>query len=201
MWKGFDAKVRNQIRKAQKSELVASWDGPQALEEFYEVFAQNMRDLGSPVHSKKLFIAIFEEFADSVKFMLVKKGNLTIGGAVCFLFKDTLQVPWASSRREYFSSCPNNLLYWEMIRWGCENGYRRFDFGRSSPGSGTYRFKQQWGTREESLYWQCWKKNNSRQTLIHANDPKYQWMIRVWQNLPVPVARVIGPVVRGHLSS
>ena len=59
-------------------------------------------------------------------------------------------VPWASSLREYFSLCPNNLLYWEMIRWGCKNGYQRFDFGRSSPDSGTYRFKKQWGAKEEA---------------------------------------------------
>jgi len=63
-------------------------------------------------------------------------------------FRDALIVLWASSYREYFSLCPNNLLYWEMIRWGCEQGYRRFDFGRSSPQSGTYHFKKQWGTIE-----------------------------------------------------
>jgi serine/alanine adding enzyme len=141
LWNRFDAKLRNQIRKAEKLGLTASWSGKEGLASFYEVFAANMRNLGSPVHSRKFFAAIFDEFSDSAKFMLVRKDERVIGGAVCLFFKGNLIVPWASSLREYFSLCPNNLLYWEMLRWGCENGYQRFDFGRSSPDSGTYRFK------------------------------------------------------------
>jgi FemAB-related protein (PEP-CTERM system-associated) len=201
MWKRFDAKLRNQIRKAQKSELAVSWNGLDGLSDFYEVFAVNMRDLGSPVHSRKFFAAILEEFKDSAQLVLVRKENQTIGGAVCFSFRDTLQVPWASSLREYFSLCPNNLLYWEMIRWGCENGYRRFDFGRSSPGSGTYHFKKQWGTIEEPLHWQCVSRSRNQEAMPHSDDPKYQWLIRTWSRLPLAVTKVIGPRLRGLVSS
>jgi FemAB-related protein (PEP-CTERM system-associated) len=201
LWRGFDAKLRNQIRKAIKSGLTASWGGPEKLFDFYDAFAWNMRDLGSPVHSREFFANIFQEFAGDVRFMLVRQGEVVIGGAVCFSFHDTLLVPWASSRKEYLSRCPNNLLYWEMIRWGCENGYRRLDFGRSSPGSGTYRFKRQWGTKEEPLHWQCLSKENGRQTLLHSDNPKYQWVIRAWQCLPMPVTKVLGPLVRGQISS
>lgn len=88
-----------------------------------------------------------------------------------------------------------------MIRWDCEHGYQHFDFGRSSPGSGTYRFKKQWGTKEEPLYWQCLSQKNGRQTLVHADDPKYQWVIRAWQRLPMPVTKMLGPLVRGQISS
>src|SRR5439155_8034263 len=112
MWQRFDAKLRNQIRKAVKSGLAAAWNGREGLSDFYEVFAANMRDLGSPVHSRQFFAAILDEFAESAKLMLVRKGNQTIGGAVCLSFRDTLLVPWASSQRAYFSLCPNNLLYW-----------------------------------------------------------------------------------------
>jgi FemAB-related protein (PEP-CTERM system-associated) len=201
MWKEFDAKVRNQVRKAQKSGLTASWGGIEGLPDFYEIFAVNMRDLGSPVHSRKFFTVIFEEFSDSAKLMLVRKGNTIIGGAVCFLFRETMLVPWASSQREYFPLCPNNLLYWEMIQWGCKNGYQRFDFGRSSPGSGTYNFKKQWGAKEELLHWQCLSRKNCRSSVVHADDPKYQWMIRTWQSLPISVTKLIGPLVRGQISS
>ena len=106
MWKRFDAKLRNQIRKALKSDLTISWHGLEGVFDFYDVFASNMRGLGSPVHSRKFFTAILEEFSDSARLLLVRKGDLTIGGALCFLFKDGLLVPWASSRREYLSLCP-----------------------------------------------------------------------------------------------
>jgi serine/alanine adding enzyme len=160
-----------------------------------------MRDLGSPVHSRRFFAAILEEFKESARLAMVRKGNQTIGGAVCFSFRDTLQVPWASSLREYFPLCPNNLLYWEMIRWGCENGYRRFDFGRSSPGSGTYHFKKQWGTIEEPLHWQCVSRVRKQGATIHSDDPKYQWLIRTWSRLPLTVTKLLGPRLRGLVSS
>jgi FemAB-related protein (PEP-CTERM system-associated) len=201
LWRRFDAKLRNQIRKAQKSGLTAAWSGKERLADFYKMFAENMRDLGSPVHSRKFFAAIFEEFPDSVKLMLVRKDDLVIGGAVCFFFRGNLIVPWASSLREYFSLCPNNLLYWEMIHWGCENGYRRFDFGRSSPDSGTYRFKKQWGVKEEPLHWQCLSRKAGRATMPHADDAKYQWLIRAWSRLPLALTNMVGPLLRGQISS
>jgi FemAB-related protein (PEP-CTERM system-associated) len=201
MWKGFDAKLRNQIRKASKSGVTAAWSGKDGLADFYEVFAANMRDLGSPVHSRKFFEAILDEFRDSARIMLVRKGDRIIGGAVCLCFKDTMIVPWASALREYFSLCPNNLVYWEMIRWGCENGYQRFDFGRSSPDSGTYRFKKQWGTIEEPLQWQSVRRNNGHTAIPHADNNKYQWMVGTWKHLPLSFTKLVGPMVRGQVSS
>lgn len=201
MWKRFDAKLRNQIRKAIKSGLTATWSRLEGLADFYEVFAANMRDLGSPVHSRQFFAAIFDEFPETAKLMLVRKGRQTIGGAVCLCFRDTLIVPWASSHRASFALCPNTLLYWEMIRWGCEQGYRRFDFGRSSPQSGTYHFKKQWGTIEEPLHWQCLSRKQGHAVMLHADDPTYQWLIQAWRRLPLSLTKVVGPWVRGQVSS
>jgi len=201
MWDRFDGKLRNQIRKAQKSGLTVSWSGLEGIDAFYDVFASNMRDLGSPVHSRRFFAAVVEEFSEGARLILVKKGSQTIGGAVCLSFKDTLLVPWASSLREYLSICPNNLLYWEVIRWGCEKGYQRLDFGRSSPGTGTYRFKKQWGTVEVPLRWQClgWKRD--RAAVVESGDPNYAWIVRIWKHLPVAITKMIGPVLRRHMSN
>jgi FemAB-related protein (PEP-CTERM system-associated) len=201
MWKRFGAKLRNQVRKATKSGLTACWSTREGLSDFYKIFAINMRDLGSPVHSRDFFGAILDEFNDSAKIMLVRKGEEVIGGAVCLFFKGTMIVPWASSLREYFSVCPNNLLYWEMIRWGCENGYQSFDFGRSSPDSGTYRFKKQWGAKEEPLQWQCVSRKIGRAAMPHADEKKYRWVIWVWGHLPLSFTNFVGPLVRGQVSS
>ena len=97
--------------------------------------------------------------------------------------------------------CPNNLLYWEMIRWGCENGYRRFDFGRSSPNSGTYRFKKQWGAREEPLHWQCVSRDGDGVAGVHVDSQKLQWVTKTWSRLPLSVTKLVGPLVRGHISN
>jgi FemAB-related protein (PEP-CTERM system-associated) len=199
MWKRLDAKVRNQVRKAMTSGLAPAWCGIEGLDEFYAVFAQNMRDLGSPVHAKRFFATILEEFAGDARLLLVRDGSRVVAGGVCMVFRDTVLVPWASSLREWRSRNPSNLLYWEVIRSACEKGLRWLDFGRSTPGGGTYRFKMQWGGRERPLHWQV--DPATRASLIDSDNPRYRWMIQAWQRLPVPLSRVIGPVIRKRLSN
>ena len=200
MWRRFDAKLRNQIRKALKLGLTTSWSGLESVAEFYEVFAANMRDLGSPVHSRRFFEEMLGEFPDSVRLVLVRRGSQVIGGGVCLAFRDTLAVPWAASLRAQRALCPNNLLYWEVIRWGCDKGYRRLDYGRSSPGSGTYRFKKQWGATAHPLHWQCAGRTGHGGSAIDSGSLKYRWASRLWKRLPVSVTKVIGPPLRRQLS-
>lgn len=201
IWGGFNAKLRNQIRKAQRSDLTASWHGLEGLPDFYEALAVNMRDLGSPVHSKRFLAGVLEEFSNNARLILVRKETQTIGGGLCLFFKDTMLIPWASSLRQYFSLCPNNLLYWEAIRWGCEKGYRIFDFGRSSPGSGTYHFKKQWGAMERPLHWQCLSRNVKPVKMLQSDDSRYQWAIQVWRRLPLTITKWIGPLLRRQMSN
>ena len=201
MWKTFDAKVRNQIRKALKAELSVGWFDKKALPDFYRVFATNMRDLGSPVHSQKFFAEILEKFPASAKIILVKKNGSVIGGGLSLIHKNTLSIPWASSLRDYRAVCPNNLLYWEAIRWACENGFQRFDFGRSSPGSGTYHFKKQWGAFEEPLHWQCLSRREDSSHLLQSDNPRYRWILGVWQRLPLGIANTLGPLFRRQLAN
>jgi FemAB-related protein (PEP-CTERM system-associated) len=201
MWSGLDAKVRNQVRKAMKSGLQTTWGGLEALDAFYDVFATNMRDLGSPVHARRFFAAILSEFRTSARLILVKDGDATIAGGVCIAFRDTVIVPWAAARRDYRPKCPNNLLYWEAIRWSCQEGFGYFDFGRSSPGSGTYAFKKQWGAVESPLAWQCFQRKGGRGDLVDSGPGKYDWLIKAWGRLPVAVTRLIGPPLRKHLSN
>ena len=119
LWRSLKATVRNQVRKAVKSGLTASVGGAELLDEFYPVFAANMRDLGSPVHHRAFFAHIFAEFGTQARLVMVSDGRRAVGGLVALFFKDTIVVPWASSLRQYFPKCPNNLLYWEAIQYGC----------------------------------------------------------------------------------
>jgi FemAB-related protein (PEP-CTERM system-associated) len=197
MWKRLDAKVRNQVRKATSSGLTPAWCGIEGLDDFYTVFARNMRDLGSPVHARRFFATILEEFSGAARLLLVRDGRRTVAGGVVMVFRDTVLVPWASSLREWRSRCPSNLLYWEVIRSACDKGLRWLDFGRSSPGGGTYRFKMQWGGQERRLHWEA----SDRPSIVDSDNPRYQWMIRAWTRLPVPLATALGPVLRKRLSN
>jgi len=193
MWDALDRKVRNHVRKAQKSGLTFRRGGAELLDRFYDVFAINMRDLGTPVYSRRFFEQVLSTFPETARVCLVDHGDRTVAGALRLLHRDELEVPWASSLREYRSSCPNYLLYWKMIEHGIHTRRSSFDFGRSTPGGGTYHFKEQWGAKPEPLYWEYVMQGDRELPNLSPDNPKYRTAIGLWTRLPVAVTRIIGP--------
>jgi FemAB-related protein (PEP-CTERM system-associated) len=202
LWKSFSPKVRNQVRKAEKSGLAVQIGGAELLDEFYRPFAVNMRDLGSPVHHPKFFTEIFKVFGDDVRLMLIREGNKTVGGLIVLFHKNTAIVPWASCYRSYFSKCPNNLLYWETMQYACARGCVQFDFGRSSLNSGTYHFKLQWGAVPFPLHWRIYSDNQTDKNAQPAAENRVLRMASaLWKHIPVGIANIVGPSIRRFLSN
>lgn len=200
LWQQLDGSVRNQIRKAGRSGLSIDFGGAEKLDEFYAIFATRMRELGSPVHARRFFDAVFDAFGGRARLGLVRKGTKAIGGLLALAFKDVLAVPWASCLRQYLTLCPNMLLYWEAIRQGCLEGFREFDFGRSSRGSGTYRFKRQWGAREEPLFWYTIPLDGRPGRPLPGRAGRAAFLAGSWRHLPLAVTRRLGPHIRKYLT-
>ena len=192
-WKALDAKVRNQVRKAEKSRLTAVTGHLELMDGFYEVFCRNMRDLGTPVYSKDFFRNILCAFPDTTRVISVMLDGKTVASCILTWFRDKLEVPWASSISDYREMCPNNLLYWEAIQFAIRNGSRKFDFGRSTPGEGTFRFKKQWGAEPVQLYWQYILGDGQQIPELNPDNSKYRLAIKIWQQLPLIVTNFIGP--------
>ncbi len=200
LWRQLDAKVRNQVRKAERSGLSVEFGHREVLDDFYDVFAVNMRDLGSPVHGRQFFASILDAFGPRVRIALVRRDRAVIGGLVAIAFGDTLVVPWASSLRRYFALCPNVLLYWETLSLACRDGLTRFDFGRSSRDSGTYRFKRQWGAEEIPLYSYQIPLRSGGERSLSSGDSRGALLVAAWSRLPVGVTRLLGPRIRRYLT-
>lgn len=192
-WKELDTKVRNQIRKAQKNGLQVVTGRMELLDGFYAVFCRNMRDLGTPVYGRNFFRNVLEEFPATTRILTVLHEGRAIASALLTWYKDVLEVPWASSNRDFRLLCPNNLLYWEAIRFAIGLGARSFDFGRSTPGEGTYKFKKQWGARPVQLYWQYLLRDGNALPEISPENPKYQLAIQAWKQLPLMITNLLGP--------
>jgi FemAB-related protein (PEP-CTERM system-associated) len=199
LWRQLDKSVRNQIRKAERAGLSVEFGGKENLTCFYDTFAARMRDLGSPVHGHGFLRAVVESFGDRARIALVRKGTTPVGGLVALAFKDRLVVPWATCLTEYFALCPNMLLYWETLRLACEEGFRHFDFGRSSRHSGTYRFKRQWGARERPLFWYTIPVTSRRNAVRSTGGTAPALLAKMWQRLPVSLTRRLGPPIRKYL--
>ena len=199
LMRSFKSKLRSQIRKSIKEGCSACIGRAELLDEFYEVFCANMRDLGSPVHSYEFLKNILAHFPET-KLCMVYVQNRPVAGSIMMSFKKTVHNPWASSLRDYSKLSPNMLLYWSMLEYACNHGYRTFDFGRSSPGEGTFKFKEQWGAKPEPLHWQTISLNGKRTEPNPSAKEGFGAAIKLWQQLPVPVTRFIGPMIRKYVS-
>lgn len=194
-WQGFNAKLRNQVRKAEKSGLSASVGGKELLADFYTVFVRNMRDLGTPVYAEKFFMEVLEAFPDHTRIIAVYLEGKPVAAGLITWFRETVEIPWASSIRDYNPLCPNNLLYWTALQYALANSFKRFDFGRSTPGEGTCRFKEQWGARPIQLSWQYLLPEGASLPELNNKNTKFEMAIRLWQMLPLPVTKVFGPCI------
>jgi serine/alanine adding enzyme len=200
LWNSFTSNLRRKIRRARKEGMYLTFGGEEELENFYRVFSTKMRDLGTPVYSKVFFKNILKAFPGSTWICTVySKDGQAVASGFLVGFKDRLEIPWVSSLKDYDRYYTNLLLYWSSLRFACEKGYRIFDFGRSTPEEGTYKFKEQWGADSVQLYWHYWMRNNGPLPELNPRNPKYQVAIKMWKKLPLWVTRIIGPKIVKNL--
>jgi FemAB-related protein (PEP-CTERM system-associated) len=198
LWSQLDRKVRNQVRKAEKSGLTTSSGGSELVDAFYRVFAENMRDLGTPVYSAAFFEAVMTRFSDRTRIHVVELEGTVVAASLTFAWHETVEVPWASSLRRHRDKSPNNLLYWSMLQEAIATGKRVFDFGRSTPNEGTYHFKAQWGARPGPMHWEYWLASGRLPNQSPSN-PKFHAAIAAWQRMPLWLANRLGPRIVRHL--
>ncbi|MFP4145329.1 MAG: FemAB family XrtA/PEP-CTERM system-associated protein [Phycisphaeraceae bacterium] len=200
LWSNLKAKVRNQVRKGDKHELTIRWGGEELLGDFYDIFAVNMRDLGTPVYGRSLFEAILHHLGGEAELAVVDCQGRPAAAALLThsdLGGVQTQVPSASCLRSMNRTNANMWMYHRLLERAIERGSVAFDFGRSSEGAGTWRFKKQWGAQPSGTPWQIHLRRGELDA-VRPNHPRYQRRIRVWQRLPVWLTKRIGPgIVRG----
>ena len=195
LWERLDRKVRNQVRKAQKSGLTVTWGGSEVVDDFYKVFSENMRDLGTPVYSKRLFSSVLTQFPERARICVVSHNGRPVAGGFTLRLNRTTLVPWASSLKAYRQMCPNMLLYWSMIEQAINQGAQVFDFGRSLPDGGTMLFKTQWGGIPEPQVWEYLLISATAIPNQGSTNTRFNMAIEVWKRLPLPIANATGPFI------
>jgi FemAB-related protein (PEP-CTERM system-associated) len=192
-WQRLPSERRNRVRKAERAGLQASVHGPEALDAFYEVFGTNMRDLGSPVHSRAFFAEVMGALGPRARLVIVRSGDRPVGAGLMLRHGATVAMPWVSSLRSMFHLCPNQLLYWRVMQYAIAEGCEVLDLGRSTRGSTGLEAKRQWGGSPVALHW-----------YYHppvAGQPgreldRLAWGVSMWQRLPLAVTNAIGPFFR-----
>jgi FemAB-related protein (PEP-CTERM system-associated) len=195
MMKSLRSEVRTKIRKAVKCGLTSEMLGEEALSDFYAIFAERMRDLGTPVYTKSFFGEIFQALGADTHICVVKCQGKPVAATFLVVFRETIESLWSCSRRRFTAMEPTALLNWTILLFAAERGYHIFDFGRSTVGSGPHRYKLQWGSREVPLHWDYWSPQSNNKPELSRANPKYDVFIKLWQRLPLRLTKLLGPSI------
>jgi FemAB-related protein (PEP-CTERM system-associated) len=191
-------KQRRMIRQAQKHGLRSTMSD-ERLKDCFRVYAESLRNLGTPIYAYSYFHDLKKTFGDQCQVLVVELQNKVIAGVLTFLFKDQVLPYYAGSLPDFRHVAPNDFMYWELMCYGGATGYRVFDFGRSKRDTGSFAFKRHWGFEPTPLpcfSYQVGKKDVGDVASLNAN---YEWAIKLWRRLPLRLTIALGPRIAPHL--
>ncbi len=191
--KAIPRKQRAVVRKAIAAglETHAGHD----LDTFYALYAESVRNLGTPVFAKDYLRRLLAEFGESAEILIVTKNGRPQSGVLSLFFRDEVAPYYGGGTPEARRTGANDLMYWAVMQRAAEAGYRLFDFGRSKVDSGAYHFKKNWGFAPAPLYHEYKLVTADAVPDTTPANPKYGLAIKAWQRLPLWLANRVGPVL------
>ena len=191
-------KQRRMIRQAQKHGLRSFVDDSRLLDCF-QIYAESLRNLGTPVYSYKYFQDLKKTFGDHCRILRVEYQSKIIAGVLSFFYKDQVLPYYGGALKQYFHLAPNDFMYWELMSYGGAKGYRTFDFGRSKRDTGSFDFKRHWGFDPLPLPYLYYAVNGQAVPDSSSLNSKLQWAIKLWRRLPLRLTMAFGPHIAPHL--
>lgn len=190
-------KQRAMVRKGIAAGLASVVDAE--VGRFYDAYAESVRNLGTPVFGKKLFVVLQEVFGDDCEILSIEHQGRVVASVMSFYFRDEVLPYYGGGTAEARDLYANDFMYWEVMRRSLERGVRLFDYGRSKVGTGSYRFKTHWGFEPTPLHYEYELVKAEAIPDVNPLNPKYQLMIAAWKRLPLPVSKLVGPFLARSL--
>ena len=184
-------KQRAMIRKGQKFGLRSEIDADSRR--LHRVYSESVRNLGTPVFSRRYFDELKREFGSACEFLVVTHGNQPVSAVMSFYFRDEVLPYYGGGTTQARALAANDFMYWEVMRRACERGSRVFDFGRSKRGTGAYDFKKNWGFPVQPLCYQFIMRRGGKPPEMNPLNPKFRILIEAWRHLPLAIANRLGP--------
>jgi FemAB-related protein (PEP-CTERM system-associated) len=195
--KQIPRRQRAMVRKGIKAGLVGQLDD--TTDRFYPLYAESVRNLGTPVFSRRLFDALREQFGRQCEILTIEHEGRPISSVMSFYFRDEVLPYYGGGSFEARGVAANDFMYWDLMRRACERGVKVFDYGRSKRDTGSFRFKKHWGFEPEPLHYECLLVKAREIPEVNPLNPKYAFFIRTWKKLPVGVANALGPWLSKNL--
>jgi FemAB-related protein (PEP-CTERM system-associated) len=189
-------KQRRMVREGIKAGLTSTVSrSEEDLGAFYEIYAHSVRNLGTPVFPHRYFQRLLREYAQRCVVLSVWHQNVRTAAVLAFSYRDRLMPLYGGSLRHYQRHAVNDFMYWELMRWGCAQGLKIFDFGRSKKGTGAFDFKRHWGFEPRPLPYQYFLPQGGAPPSVNPLNPKYRYFITTWKKLPLPITKLLGPAL------
>ena len=194
--KAIPRKQRAMVRKGIQHGLTSLCN--RDTRTLHRVYAESVRNLGTPVVSRRYFDILLAAFGDSVDVVTVLDGDSAIAAVMNFYFREEVLPYYGGGTADARHKAGNDFMYWEVMRRAADRGYRLFDFGRSKVGTGAHAFKHNWGFQPAPLNYRYRLAPGAAIPDRNPLNPKYRMFIAAWKRLPLAVANVLGPpIVRG----
>lgn len=190
-------KQRAVVRKGIDGGLVAEL-APE-VDEQWRAYAESVRNLGTPVFSRRYFELLKSEFGDDCEIVTIRHDGAAVAGVMSFYFRDEVLPYYGGGVAAARNLNANDFMYWEVMKRAAARGVRLFDYGRSKKDTGPYRFKKHWGFEPEPLYYQYHLVNARAMPDLSPNNPRYRLFIGMWKKLPLALARLVGPPIARNL--
>ncbi|MET3437840.1 FemAB family XrtA/PEP-CTERM system-associated protein [Sphingomonas sp. 1185] len=190
--KAIPRKQRAEVRKALANELTVQTGADAAmLAGHYRVYAESVRNLGTPVFPARLFREAAARLDADV--LTVRHRGRAVASVLSLYHGGTVYPYWGGGTQAARGLRANDLMYFALMRHARSRGCHRFDFGRSKVGTGAAAFKKNWGFEGRPLVYASRSIHGPR--AINPLNPKYAAMIALWKRMPVWAARIAGPVI------
>jgi len=190
-------KQRAEVRKAIKLGLTCSIDD--TVDRFYDLYAESVRNLGTPVFGKRYFRALKEVFGEACEILVVAREGTPVAALMSFYFRDRVLPYYAGGGGAARGTSAHEFMYWDVMRRACTRGISCFDFGRSKIGTGSFAFKRNWGFTPEALTYGYRLRRLAAVPEINPLNPKYRMFVALWKRLPLGVSKLVGPWIARSL--
>jgi FemAB-related protein (PEP-CTERM system-associated) len=186
-------KQRAEVRKGLENGLTVETGRSQRDRDWhYAIYAESVRNLGTPVFPKSLMASVLNAF-DDADILTVMSADRPVASVLSLYHKGTVMPYWGGGVWDARRLRANDVMYYALMNHAQRRGCTHFDFGRSKVESGAYFFKKNWGFEPEPMAYAVHTADGQEPRDVNPNSPKYKAKIALWQKLPLPVANRLGP--------
>lgn len=207
MWKRVKSSSQGPVKKARKEQVtVRVGESLADVDAYYRLhLLTRSRKHGMPAQSARYFRDLWQTFhagdpqVGATRLLLAEYQGAAVAGMILLTSGSTVRYAYSASDQDYLRLGPNNALMWEAISWAGEQGFARFDMGRTArDNSGLVSFKKSWGAVEEPLPY-YYHPQIAGLASTSESSWKYRLLTGAWRRLPLPVAGALGGALYRHL--